>query len=632
MVGLDGNNYYCDLISLGKLPHGKQESQHESESDTKQNTMNGKLPVRLLTLLLLPLAVSMHAGADDSPSPNILLIQADDLGYSDLGIHGSTIIRTPHLDQLGEESMRFEHYYVHPLCAPTRASLLTGRHFWRVGVHGVHGGTDFMNLEHKTLAEVLAAAGYRTGMWGKWHSGKTDGYFPWDRGFEEAYMARLYVYQDNPGLLNGQPAPVKGWTPAVLTDLAVDFMQRTSDQPFFAYVSYLSPHGPWTAPAEYVAPYRQDGFGEHPSTLYGMITHLDHHIGRLLQAVDELGLRKSTLVIFMSDNGPSRRVKGQPVTDEEWLERVRPLELRGHKSSIHENGIRSPLFIRWGDRLKSGVNPQLLCVMDILPTLAELAGTTAPADLDGTSFARLLRTPAADWPDRKLVFTSAVPKLPQGMSKQQVPLEKARMRAHDQLLMLRSQEEKFIKKGEHAELYHISSDVREQNNRIAGNLELARQRRALLDHWFEETLAAPGSFSRPVMWVGLDGKATTHIPAYCVAETRGGLKNGSHSLNNWNQAGDTAVYHLDVKTAGSYAVGIEFGEMIPADMQVEVALAGRQTVCTAADGESSGLMISQERLSAAAGRNQLSVKLLTSLEQPKSMQSLELRREPGKER
>ncbi|MEM7791728.1 MAG: sulfatase-like hydrolase/transferase [Verrucomicrobiota bacterium] len=556
--------------------------------------------------------------------PNILLIQADDLGYSDLGIHGNTSIQTPNLDRLGHESLRFDRFYVHPLCAPTRASLLAGKHFWRTGVYGVHAGMDFMNLEETTVAEVLRDAGYRTGMWGKWHSGKTDGYYPWDRGFEEAYMAELYDYEDNLGMLNGKLTPAQGWTPAVLTDYALNFMARDSDQPFFAYVSYLSPHGPWTAPSDYIAPYRSRGFTKHAATLFGMITHMDHHIGRLLDGVDELGLRRSTLVIFLSDNGPARRVKGQPITEKEWEQRVAPLDLRGHKSSPYENGIRSPFFLRWGDQLKPGTNGSLLCVMDILPTLAELGNGRTPEDLDGRSFASLLKNPEAQWPERTLHFSSSHPKLPEGMSRQDTPLDKAAIPAHLQLLTVMSDDYKFLKQGDNRELFNLQYDERERNNLATEQPEKVALLRTSADDWFEGILEDPGSFTRPLLLIGREGKLRTVFPAFCLAESKGGLQNSNHSLDNWKNPGDTAVYNLEIQTPGNYAVGVEFKSAVNRSTRLEIEVGDKKIECIPSGINRGGILKSTHSIHLGKGRNTLAVRLATPLDSPMSMTAISM--------
>ncbi|MEM9446588.1 MAG: sulfatase-like hydrolase/transferase, partial [Verrucomicrobiota bacterium] len=572
------------------------------------------------------LFIRVKAVSSQETAPNILLIQADDLGYTDLGIHGSQMVQTPHLDRLGQESMRFDRFYVHPLCAPTRASLLTGKHFWRTGVYGVHGGMDFMNLDETTIAEVLGNAGYRTGMWGKWHSGKSDGYFPWDRGFDEAYMAELYEYKDNQGLLNGEPAPANGWTPAVLTDYAVDFMKRNPDKPFFAYVSYLSPHGEWAAPEEYIAPYQSAGYSKNSSTLYGMISHMDYHIGRLLNSLDDLGLRESTIVLFMSDNGPARNVSGFDVTDEEWIERMAPLLLRGKKSTVYENGIRSPLFIRWGDRLKPEVNNEILTIMDILPTLAELGGAKTPGGLDGKSFYSLLESPHKEWPERNLYFSLTKPSLPGGVDLKYQPFEKHTLTAGPQRLVVMGNGLKLLKRNGKADLFDISEDIREQNNLKSKQPEIANYLSAQADAWFERILEEPGSFTRPTMLIGNKEKKVSEFPAYCVAQTQGGLENSAFKLKNWKELGDIATFYLHIQRHGTYNFEILFEDQLSASAEFEIELAGQTTVCNTDGLEKSHQVISVNPIDVEQGETTLSIKLISPLSTAVAMSSITMKR------
>ncbi|MEE9463814.1 MAG: sulfatase-like hydrolase/transferase, partial [Bacteroidales bacterium] len=233
--------------------------------------------MRLWFKILLLTGIAVLAGCSEEPlerQPNIILIQADDLGWDDLGIHGNRLIETPNLNSLAGESVRFSQFYVTPVCATTRAALLTGRHFLRTGVSHVHGGKDFLHLDETTIADVMKDAGYVTGMWGKWHSGKTDGYFPWERGFDEAFMARLYDYYDNEGSYNGESLQTEGWITGVLTDMAIDFMKDHREVPFFAYLPYLTCHAPLDAPRHYVEKYLGKGLSENLAMLYGMVEHM----------------------------------------------------------------------------------------------------------------------------------------------------------------------------------------------------------------------------------------------------------------------------------------------------------------------------------------------------------------------
>jgi len=233
----------------------------------------------LKTLWLLLFLCIIFPSCKTRNIPNILLIQVDDLGIGDLAVNGNRFIETPNIDKLAGEAVSYKDFYVNTLCAPSRATLLTGRDFWKTGVSGVHGGRDYVNLNEVMFPELLKQSGYATGMWGKWHSGKTDGYFPWDRGFDEAYYATLYNYFNNVGLLNGERVETKGWATDRITDFAIDFIKRNSKKKFFVYVSYMAPHEPWYAPDEYTEKYTNKGLSKALSTLYGMIDLVDFNVG-----------------------------------------------------------------------------------------------------------------------------------------------------------------------------------------------------------------------------------------------------------------------------------------------------------------------------------------------------------------
>ncbi len=372
---------------------------------------------RYAKLLAGLVAAAVMTGCSGDPHslagsrPNIILILADDLGYSDLGIHGNRLVETPNLDRFASGSVQFSNFYVTPVCATTRAALLTGRHFLRTGVSHVHGGKDFLHLDEVILADELKQEGYATGIWGKWHSGKTPGYFPWERGFDEAFMAALYNYQDNVGLFNGEKMETRGWVTEVLTDQAIDFIRRNREGPFFAYIPYLTCHAPLHAPEEYVQKYINKGLSENLSTLYGMVDHLDFHLGRLFNALDEMGLSENTVVLFLSDNGPA--IINGVLTDED--RRTRYVNgLRGHKGNIWENGIRSPLFVRWNGKIHPSTVDHLADVTDLFPTLLELAGggeALAGLNLDGRSIVPYLEGSGEVLPGKE-VFLYANPGWP----------------------------------------------------------------------------------------------------------------------------------------------------------------------------------------------------------------------------
>jgi len=317
--------------------------------------------------------------------PNFILVLTDDQGYDDIGVNGNKLIETPNLDAFAAKSVQFRQFIVAPVCAPTRAALLTGRQFLRTGVSHVHGGKDFVNTSEALIPQVLKKAGYATGMWGKWHSGKTSGYFPWERGFDEAYMAALYKHKDNAGMLNGKEVKHTGWTCATLTNYAIDFMKRHKDRPFFAYLPYIACHAPLDAPEKLIEKYQRKGLSRNLSMLYAMLDNFDGQFGRLLEAVDRLGLAENTIVIFASDNGPA--VINDLLTDED--RRIRYVnKFKGQKGNMWENGVRVPMFVRWKGRTRPAVVNRLADITDIFPTLLDFAGVRPPAGSKPLSWAK----------------------------------------------------------------------------------------------------------------------------------------------------------------------------------------------------------------------------------------------------
>jgi len=190
--------------------------------------------------LTIGFAVLLTSCNVETERPNFILIQMDDLGWDDLSVHGNQIIETPTIDRLAGESVQFNQFYVNPVCAPTRASLLTGRDFLRTGVSHVNGGKEYLNPGETIIAEIFSEAGYVTGMWGKWHSGGTDGYLPGERGFEEVYKAKLYRHENNFGEFNGKEVQHGKWADEVLINYAIEFITENRDKPFFAYLPSMT--------------------------------------------------------------------------------------------------------------------------------------------------------------------------------------------------------------------------------------------------------------------------------------------------------------------------------------------------------------------------------------------------------
>jgi len=354
--------------------------------------------------------------------PNVVLIITDDQGHGDLGFHGNPKIRTPNLDRLARESAQLRYFYVSPVCAPTRASLMTGRYNYRTGVVDTYLGRAMMYSDEVTIAEMLGAAGYRTGIFGKWHLGDNYPLRPMDQGFQESLVLKgggLGQPSDPPDgssyfdpmlVANGKFTKTTGYVSDVIMRAAIEFIAAARDKPFFVYLPFNCPHAPLEVPDRYYEPYKKMNLSlaDFPSSghplrgkfdadvtakVYGMVTNIDDNVGKLLAKLDELKIADDTIVIFLTDNGPQqlRYVSGM-------LDR---------KGSVHEGGIRVPCFIRWPDTIEAGRQiDRIAAHIDITPTLLDACGVDRPAGgtMDGRSLMPLLRGDAADWPDRTLYF------------------------------------------------------------------------------------------------------------------------------------------------------------------------------------------------------------------------------------
>ena len=304
--------------------------------------------------------------------PNVVVIMTDDQGYGDLGVHGNPKIKTPHLDEFARQSVRLKNFYVSPVCAPTRASLLTGRYNYRTGVVDTYQGRAMMHPDEVTLAEMLAAAGYRTGIFGKWHLGDNAPLRPIDQGFQESLVIKgggIGQPSDPPGgssyfdpILqhNGQAERIKGYCSDIFAEAAIEFM-RQSGRPSVLRLPRVQlparparwrpspswlPTGQWTSrstnfpssgnrsPRAFAAP------AETVARVYAMVTNIDTNVGKVLKALEAQRLAGNTIVVFLTDNGPAQ---------------VRfNAGLRGWKGSVYDGGIRVPCYIRWPGHFPAG--------------------------------------------------------------------------------------------------------------------------------------------------------------------------------------------------------------------------------------------------------------------------------------
>ncbi|MCS7044793.1 MAG: sulfatase-like hydrolase/transferase [Gemmataceae bacterium] len=350
-----------------------------------------------LGLLLTPIVAA--ADTRGTVKPNILVIVVDDLGYGDIGVHGGKAVPTPHIDKLARSGIRCTNGYVSsPYCSPTRAGLLTGRYQTRFGHEfNPHVGAEDklgLPLGLRTIADWLRAAGYATGMVGKWHLGFSQAHHPQARGFDEYFGflvgAHNYALRRDAEpkftssmafnvLLRGkEPVKVDGFATGVFTDEAIHFMKRHKDRPWFLYLAYNAVHTPLE-----IDPALQQRLPEQvtDSTRRGylaLLLGLDDAIGRVLAYLQESGAAENTLVVFLSDNGGSTTAPFFAY-NAAWNG-----PLRGGKGQTLEGGIRVPFFLSWPGKLPANQTyDRPVIALDILPTACSLAGAKIPADVDG---------------------------------------------------------------------------------------------------------------------------------------------------------------------------------------------------------------------------------------------------------
>ncbi len=586
-----------------------------------------------LLLLALP-ACNPPAGQPGLPRPNFVLIQLDDLGWDDLALHGNPYLRTPTLDRLGQQSVQFDQFYVNPVCAPTRASLLTGRHFLKTGVSHVHGGKDYLHLSERTIAEVLVSHGYATGIWGKWHSGHGPGYEPWDRGFQEAYMAHLYQHRDPEGLLNGEAVSFPGrWSSQVITDYALDFMARNRDSSFFAYLSFLTCHGKLDAPDSLITRYQAQGLSPKLSTLYAMIDLLDQQLARLFVGMSELGLDENTVVLFLSDNGPA-------VNNAELNEADRAIRYvngyQGHKGNLWENGVKSPLFVRWTGTLAPHPCAALADVTDLFPTLLDLAEIDLPTDqkpLDGRSLRPLLFGEAQQRAEKRTFDyanpgwpPSDQPWTPQGVKNEYRPLLPDTLDYRRQILSARQQNFKLMLNVASYDstpplirdrvLIDLATDPKEQQNVLEQYPAVAAELETELASWFGEVKGIPYAFGGPVFQLA---EKEQSLPVSGAVALSPELKKTFAWVEGWTAAGASAILKLNLQRPGPYQVHLKLSQTGGQTSQWEVEAAG-QTL--SGQGEK---IIELGSLDLPVGEMELHIRCLEPLPESVRLEKLELR-------
>ncbi|NND05190.1 MAG: arylsulfatase [Saprospiraceae bacterium] len=446
--------------------------------------------------------------------PNVILIMTDDQGYGDLGVTGNPHVQTPVIDQLARESVRFNNFYVSPVCAPTRSSLMTGRYSLRTGIRDTYNGGAIMASSEVTIAEMLKQANYNTGVFGKWHLGDNYPSRPTDQGFDESvihlaggmgqvgdfttYFQRDSSYFDPVLWHNNQQQSYKGYCSDIFTDEAINFIKINATSPFFCYLAFNAPHTPLQVPDEYYDLYKDidpaSGFDgddrpfagmtekdkEDARKVYAMVTNIDQNLGKLMQALDELQITKETIVIFMTDNGPqqTRYVAG----------------MRGRKGNVYQGGIRVPFYLKYPAAFNELQDIQTTAAhIDILPTIAELCNVEVPnqRQIDGESLVPLMQGKRVKWEERAIFFywSRRYPERYNNMS-----LHKGQFK-----LVAKTDYDAPI---EEFELFDLKADPYEQHNIVATRREIAKDLKHIMDSTYAELITSENLLRQPRITIG----------------------------------------------------------------------------------------------------------------------------------
>ena len=562
----------------------------------------------LAGLLLTPAAPL--AAAAPSARPNIVIFLADDAGWGDYGFSGNTQVATPNIDRIARGGASLDRFYVQPVCAPTRAEFLTGRYHPRGGVRGVSTGQERLDLTEKTIADAFKAAGYATGAFGKWHNGSQWPYHPRARGFDE-YLGHTSghwgEYFDAPLDDNGRMVRTSGYIVDVCTDRALQFITKNKDQPFLCYVPFTTPHSPWAVPDSYWQRFKNKALTQHATVpeqeqldhtrcALAMVENQDWNVGRILARLDELKLADNTIVFYFSDNGPnSFRWNGG---------------MKNRKGSTDEGGVRSVGYLRWPAKIPAGQRiEQIAGAIDLLPTITSLAGIArvGSAPLDGRDLSPLVLGQNVNWPDR-MIFN-----------------------AWNTAVSVRTQQHRLDSTGR---LFDMVADYGQQRDIAAEHPGIAKKLSDAASAWRKDMLGgasvaaladatnakgkkranAAGAAILPPddrpYTVGYAEFPLTMLPAR-DGVSHGSIKRSSNAPNssyfvNWTNLTDKITWDVDVHSAGTYDVTIDYTCPVPdAGSTVELSFKQAKLTGKVAPGWDPPLYTNQDTIPRPAGESQM---------------------------
>ena len=556
-----------------------------------------QLRVRVGVFALIPLVLLASAcepAGEVSDRPNIVLIMTDDQGWAQLGSHGDPVLQTPRLDALAAESVEMTRFYVSPVCAPTRAALMTGRYNYRTGVVDTYLGRAMMAPDEVTVAEMLGDSGYRTGIFGKWHLGDNYPQRTIDQGFQASVVHKgggIGQPSDPPGsdyfdpilFRNGEQESFEGYCTDVYFDEAIRWIGDGSGEPFFAYIPTNAPHSPYLVPDSYREPYAAQGLSDKDARIYGMITNIDDNVGRLLDHLEARGLAGNTIFIFMTDNGPTTRLYHAG--------------LRAQKATVYEGGIRVPFLVRWPDRLEPRKVESLGAHIDVTPTLLAAAGAVARSgvEFDGINLLPLWDGEVSQLPERTYFVQAHRGNAPERY--------RAFAAVEQQYKLVQALSFREVRPEDAAlELYDLQADPGEETDLAADMPDVVERLKAGYDDWFDDVSSGRG-FEAIRFTIGSDEQERVILTRQdWRMETPDGWGRDETVLGKWE---------VEVASDGPYDVSVTFANPARAAATATIAFQGTEESMAVSAGAES---VRFEAVTLATGEGSFEAKLVEGSE------------------
>ena len=496
---------------------------------------------KFVYILLFGLQISCQSFKESKLPPNIILILTDDQGWGDLSFNGNLDLSTPNIDKLAKTGAFFEHFFVSPVCSPTRAEILTGRHHVRSGVYSTSRGGERLDIDEETIAEVFKATGYQTAAYGKWHNGMQAPFHPNSRGFDDFYgfCSGHWGNYFNPLLEhNGKLVKGRGFIIDDLTQHGINFIRENNNQPFFLYLPYNTPHSPMQVPDKFWRKFQdkklsQIGSSGHPNNqnqidhsraALAMCENIDWNVGRIINELKKNDLLENTIIVYLSDNGPNGN---------RWNRKM-----KGIKGSTDEGGVRSPMIINWLGKIPEGkIINKIASGIDLLPTLKDLAGIMSQPkiELDGVSLKPLIMNEKSKWKER-YIYNYWRGKL-----------------------SLRSQKYRLDHKGQLFDMIedpNQTTDISNQKSQVLNKLFQAKEK------WLKTVrVELPEKDERP-FYIGHPSLQSTQIPARDgnpIGEiTRSNRFPNDTYFTNWINLEDSITWEAEVLQDGDFEVIIYY--------------------------------------------------------------------------